>query len=172
MNLEDANKNDNKILIVFADCAQLRSWRIGELSDLNDYGYVMVPKSLINTKIKMSKSRYLFEMRKLLEKNEVAMVDENQNRVRKTIERHFPLLKLNETKILGIISQDTNALYWGLIQNLQTDKGTSKNVVGMMAMSLIKGKTINFYLWKKYEGDRTLYDLEGLTSSWVRYLST
>jgi hypothetical protein len=164
---EDVNREINKVLMVFADCSQLKSWRIGELPNLDDYGYVLAPKSLINNKLNMSISSYLFEMRKVFEKKAVRFPNKTTEKIGVFLDKHFPTLKLNETKNLGILSQDNNALYRGLLQHIQTEKGKSKHMVGMMAMSLVKGKSTDFYLWKKYQGNKTVNDLEGLTASWV-----
>lgn len=165
--LKDGNKGLNKVIFVFADCSQLKSWRLGDLPSLDDYGYVLAPSSLVNKNLNMSINSYLAQMTKVFKKQGVEILDRSIDKVEVVLKNHFPLVKLNETKNLGIISQDKYALYWGLLQHLQTEQGKSKKMLGVFAMTLVNGKSVNFYLWKKHQGDRTIFDLETLVSSWV-----
>lgn len=165
--LEDTNQELNKVLMIFADCGQLKLWRNGELPNLDDYGYVLTPKSLINRKLDMSTRSYLFEVRKAFKAKGVELLNRNVENLGIFLNKHFPTMQLNETKNLGILSQDNNAIYCGILQNLQSEENKSKHMAGIMAMSLVKGKSVIFYLWKRYKGERTVYDLEALTSSWV-----
>ncbi len=166
--LEDANQNINQINLVFADCEQLRLWRKGESATLNDYGYVLAPLGLVNKKLNMSRKEYLSQMENIFRKQGIKFLNKSTSDIKKVIERHFPAVELNETKSLGIIHQDNNALYFGIIQNIQTEEGKQKTMLGLFAITLVSKKSVNFYLWKEYQGERTIYDLEDLLTSWIR----
>jgi hypothetical protein len=165
--LNDGNKGINKVIMSFADCGQLKLWRAGDIPNLNDFGYILVPTLYVHKKINISPKKYLFEMDKLYNSQGSKIINSGISRAEALIEKHLPSVKVNETKNLGVLSKDSHALYWGLLQHLNTDLGKSKHVVGLMAMSFMKGKPVNFYLWKEYLGNRTIYDLEQLTALWV-----
>jgi len=165
--LEDSNKNVNQLISLFADCEQLISWRSGTLDSLNDYGYILTPVSSINQKFNLTTELFVAEMLKVFEKQGARFLDKGIDTAVQSIEKHFPTAKLNETKNLGIIGTDNKALYWALTQNLKTELGKNKNIAGVMAMTLAGGKSVNLYLWRTYEGGRTIRDLEAYTSIWV-----
>ena len=165
--LEDSNKGVNQVISIFADCEQLPSWRSGLLDSLNDYGYILTPISSIKQRYDLSNEKFVAELLKVFKKQGVEFLDKGIDNAVKNIEEHFPISKLNETKNLGVIATDNNALYWALTQKLVTETGENKNIAGVMAMTLVGGKSINLYLWRTYEGGRTIYDLEANTSAWV-----
>lgn len=166
--MKNANKGVNGIIFHFADCNQLELLRFGELPNLDDYGYVMIPYSMVNKRSDLSVESYLSEMNKIFKKTGAKFFSKGDDRLGDMIEEHLPSAKLNETKNLGIIFQDNNALYWGLLLHLQPEKGENKYILGIVAMTLVKGKAINFQLYKKYQGDKTIHDLKQLISSWVK----
>jgi hypothetical protein len=164
---EDSNKGLNKVISVFGDCDQLKAWRLGDMSTLNDYGYVLTPSVFVNKKLNISINSYLAEMTKVFKKKGQKILDRSIDDNKVILKDHMPLVKLNETKNLGIISQDEHALYMGILQNLQTEEGKSKKMVGVYAATLVNKKSVYLYLFKKHQGNRTIYDLETLISAWV-----
>ena len=166
--LKEANENVNELLLAFADCTQLLSWRNGELPDLNDFGYVLTPSLYVNDKREMDFDRFLSEMLDVFKNMGIQVVLEDaMENAEAILSRHAISIKLNEMKNLGILQQDDKALYLGLLLNVQTEEGKSKKLVGVYSVTLLNGKFVSQYLWKKYQGDQTVSDLEDLTSSWV-----
>lgn len=165
--LQDANKDINQVNLIFADCEQLQLWRKSKIATLNDYGYSLSPLSLINKELKMSNKNYLLQMEKVFNKKGTEFINKTSKDIEKIVQKHFATIKLNETKSLGVLSKDKHALYFGLIQKLKTEEGKDKIMIGIFAMTLVKKKSVNFYLWKEYKGERTIYDLESLASHWI-----
>ena len=166
--LKDANRNNNKVLVVFADCEQLKLWRAGSYSSLDEYGYILAPLSMINKKTKMSISNYLGLIEGVLKESNAKILNKAVGKTRVVLGRHFKLAKLNKVTTLGLFSIDDNALYTGMLAYTNNESGESKFMVGITSMTLVNGKAINLYLWKKHISKRTVYELETLSTSWVR----
>ena len=147
--LQEENRIVNLVLIIFADCEQLDSWRQGVKASLDDYGYILSPLSLANTKLRMSITNYLSEMREIMGGHSDTTPENQADRVEELVKKSFTTAKLNQTKNLGLLFEDDKALYWGLLQNIAAENGEIKNMLGFMGITLVKGKGVNIYLWKK-----------------------
>lgn len=113
----------------------------------------------------MSITNYLSEMREIMGGHSDTTPENQADRVEELVKKSFTTAKLNQTKNLGLLFEDDKALYWGLLQNIAAENGEIKNMLGFMGITLVKGKGVNIYLWKKYTGDRSVLELELLIKS-------
>ncbi len=166
--LEEGNRNMNLVLITFADCKQLVAWRKGTKANLDDYGYVLAPVNLANRKLQMSVRDFVAEMRKVLNKQFMdTHMEQALDNIESVVKKNFPTAELNQTRNLGVIAEDEKALYLGILQNVTAENGETKNMLGMWGVTLVSGKAVNLYLWKKYHGDGAARETEALIKSWM-----
>ena len=165
--LTDSNANANLVLLVFADCTQLESWRSGSLSGLNDYGYITTPISSVGERYDLTNEAFVSELLNVFEKQDLNFLDNGVKNALQGIDEHSPSAELDDTRSRGVIGSDDKALYWALTQNIVTEQGRSESLVGVMAMTLVSGKSINLNMWRLFEDERTINDLEAHSANWV-----
>lgn len=166
-NYKELNKGVNEVLLAFADCQQLKLSRSGEKSTIDDYGYVLAPTSLIDKKLNMSVEDYLSRMQELKKKKGAEVFNKKFDEKKDFIKEKLPLLKVNEPTFLGIFAQDKNAIYSAILHSIETETGDRIYIVGVEAITLIRKKPVNFYLWKRYQGNSTLHRLQEIIACWV-----
>ena len=167
--LKDANEGLNKLLYVSADCEQLRNWELGRVL-LNDFTNVVAPIHIIDKKIDIRSDQYVSMMKKMyaeqgmeIFEKKVGSWEDKANHLLK----EFGRTKIDETKLLGILSSDRNALYLGMIQNLTTETGGSKIQAGVVALLSVNGKIISMNLYTEYRGTATVNQLLNEVKDWA-----
>jgi hypothetical protein len=91
-----------------------------------------------------------------LRQNGGEIIDKSTPEVKKRFEEALKGAKMNEVRFLGVVGQDDNACYFGLIQNIVTEFGDPKTQVDVSAIAFISGKMIYINLYAVHEGDFTL----------------
>ena len=54
-------------------------------------------------------------------------------------------IAVNETKALGVLGEDQNACYSGILMNVQTPTGETRLILGVYAMGVLNGRLIFLY---------------------------
>ena len=165
--MREASLGKNAILFVSAECGQLERWRTGEQTTLDDFAVAMAPKKLVGRRIDMPKPEYVRRMTGVMEHQGATLMKENYDKVAKNVEEKVDNMGMKGQKSLGILETDDQALYWGVIQSMQTQSGETKNTAGVMAMTLVAGKVVNLYRYTRYAGEGTVADLQESTATWV-----
>ncbi|WP_088342600.1 MULTISPECIES: hypothetical protein [Rhodomicrobium] len=152
-------RGELRMLGAFADCAQLKSWRTGQRKTLSDYGQFLVPLDFLDKKLEGAAKPYIETMCKTLRDNGGELIAKSEGDVRQRFEQVLAGAKMNEVRFLGVVGQDDNACYFGLIQNIITEHGDPKTQVDVSAISFISGKMVYINLYAVHQGDETLTEL-------------
>ncbi len=144
------NRGINTVHLAFAECAQLAAWRLGSDVVLFDYGYVATPINLESTPVNMTRPDYVEAIAQSFNAQGVSRLErglaEGEERVRELV----PDLEIGATQHLGIISEDDNALYLGLVQKLKTGTDASVVVLGSFANTTLNNRATTMYLYTEF----------------------
>lgn len=152
-------RGELRMLGAFADCAQLKSWRTGQRKTLGDYGQFLVPLDFLDKKVEGAAKPYIDTICKIMRDTGGEIISKSEADVRQRFEQALQGAKMNEVRFLGVVGQDDNACYFGLIQNIITEHGDPKTQVDVSAIAFISGKMIYSNLYAVHEGDQTLTEL-------------
>ena len=166
----DAQKGIGQVVYASTDCLKLAEWTMGLVSSLTDLRVVVTPIPYLNEKLTTSKKQFVLEVKRQymdLGVQELARtLDDIARRIDGAIKEMFPA-SIDETKILGILSQDESALYLGMTQVLTTETGESMRQLGTVAITLVNGKVVFLNLYTVYQGPETVHELVALSKEWV-----
>jgi hypothetical protein len=54
-------------------------------------------------------------------------------------------LKVNETSYIGVVAEDPNACYAGIIQQIHTEVGTDKTNLTLFAITIVRNRGVYVY---------------------------
>lgn len=152
-------RGDLRMLSAFADCAQLKSWRTGKRKTLGDYGQFLVPLEFLDKKLEGDAKPYIDTICTIMRETGGELMAKSEGEVKKRFEEVLKGAQMNEVRFLGVVGQDDNSCYFGLIQNIITEHGDPKTQVDVSTIAFIKGKMIYSNLYAVHEGDETLTEL-------------
>ena len=152
-------KTGNRLLVISADCSELRDWRNGKRPDLDHMAQYQTIIELENqplpdTPEKMTKN-FCANMNATAMGSTVYIVPDPQERA----ERASKDLKLNEIKLLGTVAEDPAVCYAATMQKFQVETRDETTQVTIIATTLVKSKVVQLYLFAPYTGGKTIAQL-------------
>jgi len=173
--LRDSQKGAGQVVYASTDCLKLAQWTMGLVSSLTDLRVVVTPIPYLNQKLTISRKQFVLHVKKQymdLGVQELARtLDDIARRIDGAI-KDMPLAGIDETKILGILSQDESALYLGMTQVLTTETGENMRQLGAGAITLVNGKVLFLNLYTIYQGPETVHELVALSKEWVNLVQS
>jgi hypothetical protein len=157
--LQTAFQGELRLLGGFADCGQLSSWRTGKRATLNDYGQFLVPVNMLDYVASGPTKSYVDAVCSALRAEGDDVVRKNESAMKARLEDTLKGAQLNEVRFLGVVGQDDNACYFGMVQKLVAQDGQPKTQVDVSAVAFISGKVLYTNLYALYEGDYTMGEL-------------
>jgi hypothetical protein len=144
-------KSGNKLLGMSADCQQLRDWRSNKRQLLDDYAQYQTAIGSMDKPPSETVAQTCSTLRQ--EGNKIL---ENQLPDIKTrVESTLTKIKIGETSFLGVLAEDANACYAGLVQKIRTEANTDKTQITVFAVSIIKNKSVFSYRFAVYQNAQT-----------------
>src|SRR5262249_554625 len=145
-------KSGNKLLAMSADCRQLAEWHTGKRQLLDDYGQYQTQIAGMDKPPSETIAQTCTTLR-----NEGNKILANQMPdIKKRVESTLSKIKLNETSFLGVLAEDPDACYAGLIQKIHTEANTDKTQVTAFAISIAKNKSVFIYRFSVYHGPKSI----------------
>jgi hypothetical protein len=145
-------KLGNRLLGLFADCGQLAQAREGGRRQLDDAVEYHAQIAAIDKPPAASVAQLCAAARA---RNNTILANEAPD-LKARIERTVEKVKMNETRPIGVLAEDTNACYQGSIQKDKGESGTDKTMVGLGAVTIIKNRTIFVYRFSVYQNPNTV----------------
>jgi hypothetical protein len=139
-------KSGNKLLAMSADCGQLADWRTGKRKLLDDFAQYQTPIASMDKPPSETVAQTCATLRAEGEKILANQMPDIKARVESTLSQ----IKMNETRFIGVLGEDPDACYAGLIQKIHTEAGTDKTQVTMFAVTLTKAKSVFVYRFSVY----------------------
>lgn len=150
---------DIRLVGGFADCEQLRAWRAGERKTLRDYGKFLTPLAMLDKRAEGSPKQLMAAMCQTMRNEGGEFPFKDGRNLKARFEQLVGQAKINESRPLGVITQDDNACYFAMVQKLQTENGEVKTQIDVSAAAIISGKMIYSNLYAALESDGTLKEL-------------
>jgi hypothetical protein len=160
LNRDVLKKGGNKLLSMSADCGQLNDWRVGKRQLLDDYAQYQTSISTIDT----APAATIEQTCTFLRNEGRKVVAQKMPDIKARVEAAVEKLKVNETSYIGVLAEDPNACYAGIIQQLHTEVGTDKTQLTLFAVTIVKSRAIYVYRMGIYGAnsiDPTLGKLKG-----------
>ena len=150
------SKTGNRLLLLSADCRELRDWRNGkrpELAHMAEYQTVLALQNnpLPDTPETVLK-KLCDEMREMGGSAPTGVTTDVQRRA----EEASAAIRVNEMKFLGVVGMDPLVCYASLLQKHQTETGEQQVQATVFATTIIKGKVVLHYLFAPYAAGETI----------------
>jgi len=145
-------KSGNKLLAMSADCRQLTEWHTGKRQLLDDYGQYQTQIAGMDKPPSETIAQTCTTLRNEGNKILANQLPDIKQRVESTLSK----IKLNETSFLGVLAEDPDACYAGLIQKIHTEANTDKTQITAFAVSIVKNKSVFIYRFSVYQGPNSI----------------
>jgi hypothetical protein len=140
-------KSGNRLLGMSADCRQLTDWHSGKRQLLDDYAQYQTPIAGMDQPPSETVAQTCTTLRNEGNKILANQMPDIKARVESTLSK----IKMNETSFLGVLGEEANACYAGLVQRIHTEAGTDKTQITAFAISTIKNRSIFSYRFAVYQ---------------------
>lgn len=134
-------KGGNKLLSMSADCQQLNDWRARKRPLLDDFAQYQASAKSIDKEPVATIAQTCTALRNEGSKILASKMPDLKARVDATIKK----LKVNETSFIGVVAEDPNACYAGIIQQIHTEVGTDKTNLILFAITIVKNRGVFVY---------------------------
>ena len=147
-----------------ADCQELKDWRVGKLLGLNNYGIYMTPMATLARKLPFTRAQFSKMICKAMQAQSGQQSKEILKNAAKIAEQHVDGLKMKGQKMLGVLREDEEACYAGILLtvNNQVERDKFKNMLGLFALTLIKSKTVQLTMYTNYKNGGSITRLLAL----------
>jgi hypothetical protein len=153
-------KSGNKLLVMSADCRQLAERHAGKRQLLDDYAQYQTPIAGIDKPPTETIQQTCATLRAEGDKILSNQIPDIKKRVEATLNK----IKMNEANFLGVLAEDANACYAGILQKIHTEANTDKTQITVFAIAIVKTKSVFVYRFAVYTGsdsiDATLVGLK------------
>jgi hypothetical protein len=152
-------KTGNRLLIMSADCAELRDWRNGKRQDLDHMAQYQSMAALENEQLpdapgKMAQN-YCANMNALGDQQ----MPGTPRDVQKRAEQASKSVSVNEMKFLGVAAEDPLVCYAVTFQKFKVETREETTQVTIIATTILKEKVVSYHLFAPYVGRETITQL-------------
>lgn len=140
----------NELVSSFADCAELKAWRAGTKPTLDNFGQYMTLLQTLNQNIDQPRPSFVSEVCTQMRATSPAENEALTSKASTRVEAIMDGVKVNEQKMLGVVAEDENACYAALFQKMLAEVGGEKEIAGVFATTLVKGKIVYLNLYAPF----------------------
>lgn len=145
--VRQAQAGKNYVIAQFANCAQLQAWRSGQRKVLDDLGGATTPVQYANQVLPYTRPQLVALLAQTYRRQGGALLKGATDDVNRRIGSAAKQMKINETKFIGVLAEDKDAVYVGLLQSLRTELGDTKIQIGVTGVTIIKGKMVSISVY-------------------------
>jgi hypothetical protein len=145
----------NELLAVSADCGQLEAWRAGKLTTLDDYVQYQTPvDAMDSTAARGDAVKQICASARAEGGKSVAGATTDLNA---RVDAAVKGAKFGETGFLGVLAEDADACYFGMLLKAHTEGGGAEESQLMIsAATVVKGKIVFYNLSTIYHDAATV----------------
>jgi len=146
-NMINVNQGSNQLIAYFAPCGDLESFRGGRIALLPVSGTLLVPMAGESFQPSdIDRAAFLAEMAM-----QMPLVDDAQlAQMEGEINQRGSGAAIGQSQFLGLLAQDTNALYVGLLSNVTATDGTTLPMVTIVALTQLADVPLSANLSREY----------------------
>jgi len=145
-------KSGNKLLAMSADCQQLQDWHSGKRQLLDDYAQYQTPIASMDK----PPSETVAQTCKTLRDEGNKILANQMPDIKARVESTLSNIKIGETSFLGVLAEDPDACYAGLVQKIRTEANSDKTQITAFAISIVKNKSLFSYRFSVYQGPNSI----------------
>jgi hypothetical protein len=149
----------NRLLAMSAACQQLTDWRSGKRPLLDDFAQYQTLEQMAETEVPAPYDRAIADLCSELRAQGDQLLSGMMPDIKSRAEKVMANVKVNEMRFMGVLAEDPNACYAGILQKFRTEAGTDKTQVGVFVTTIIRGKVVYYYLFSQYANSDTIVDL-------------
>jgi hypothetical protein len=138
----------NRLLAMFADCAERDAFRARSQRTLANFGQYLTP--LRENRTKLKPAAFAQQMTGFLKSKGAEVLRGAEADTRERLASLKLGIGIGETRTLGVLRTDERASYFGFVQNLKLADGTSDLQVGVTAAGAIKGRIVTLNLYSRF----------------------
>lgn len=132
-----------RLLVLAANCSQLNARRDDRRGPINDVITVTVPSALANRELPLSRGQLVTQMGVVFRNQGVQRLSSPVNITNRRIAQLARALRANDTTTIGILHQDANGIYLGLLLKRPAERGDSALVARVVATTLVRKRMIS-----------------------------
>lgn len=146
---ESLAASGNTLISIYADCDQLERFAAGASpGGIADYATYNTPNAAVNSVYPPGIISQVCASYKTMKSKDV---ETNWQDLGSEIERIVPALKVADPKFLGVLFEDSNACYIGILARLLVEAARRESVqVGITAFVVINGKYIAYQIYAPF----------------------
>lgn len=163
--LEQVNAGRNAILLMFADCKELETYRAtGE--SVSNSGVYMAPGSA-RQPVRMSRAQFVAKVAEVFRQQQ-PLVAKGHEEAKRRVKAHGA--EIDQNVSLGLLRSDETALYTGVMQTWQVEGGGKVQVATVTGLTVVRERVISINLSADYKGRDTVTALLATQRGLIRAL--
>ncbi len=168
--LEKGLKDYNQLVLAFADCKDLDATRTGKQQTTGDYGQIMFPLS-DKDMLDLTRTELVSKLTDIYRTNTGAFDEGLQKGTEILKSITSDTLKINNSRVLGVIRSDPDLVQIGMMQSIQTPEKAVLVLGVITATKLGVPVTINLYHPSSgADNDKALHELSIRSAAYARRL--
>ena len=146
-NMINVNQGANQLIAYFAPCGDLESFRAGQIDFLPVSGTLLVPMAGAGFQpSELDRAAFLAEMAL-----QMPLLDDAQlAEIEGEINQRGSGASIGQSQFLGLLAQDANALYLGLLSDVTGTDGTTLPMVTLVALTQLADVPLSANLSREY----------------------
>lgn len=161
----------NEVLIVASACVELERWHKGEIETLNQQRQFLTPLQFLNETVPMDRAEYVKQACAAMRTTAQAEIDAALSKASERVEAVMEAIKVNESKSIGVLAEDSNGCYAGLLMKIMTEAGTPKDVAGVFFLTAVRSKLLSVNAYDVYSGPESFDKLLAAQKELARELA-
>ncbi len=135
----------NEMLLHTAECVSLDGARTGRVQYLSDFTQVQVSLQFRKTELRGQEAAAAKEICQSLRTDGAQIEKQAGAEIKDRVKNLQAGIAVNETRALGVLGEDQNACYSGILMNVQTPTGETRLILGVYAMGVLNGRLVFLY---------------------------
>lgn len=155
----DMTKTGNRLLVISAECTEVKDWRNGKRPDLDHMAQYQTIIGLENEPLPDAPEKMIKNYCTNMHARAGQAFGPAPQGVQERAEQAAKLLNLNEIRFLGVVAEEPSFCYAATLQRFKVDTREATTQVALIATTLLKGKVVQLYLFAPYAGHATIPQL-------------
>ena len=137
------------LLAQFADCGQLTGWRAGTRAVLDDVFHYATRPTMMQADGRASEAE-IKGFCAYVRAEGAKMFRGLAADLKARVEAATNGVKVNESRLIGVVAEEPVACYWAIVQKILTDTGAPKTNIAVSAIMLVKAKLVTGVMTSLY----------------------
>lgn len=139
-----------------ADCVQREAWHKSPDALLDDFVEYQIALANMEQDLAGDPAPHIRPICAYARQQGDQYIADNQDAIANKIEQALDGVKSKGMSFLGVLGEERDACYYGILQRLGTQIGTEKLQLDVTAVTVVRGKLLFFNLYSVYQGPETV----------------